>query len=182
MSSINGFPALQFDGTDYLSGASALAASLANAALFTVYSIGQIPSLAGSAKAAWTFSDTTVNNRFIYPNVAATTGAESIRWQDSAFNGTAGATFDTNVYDHVLVADANVSTFLNGVAGAANANVRTGNNPTALNALTIGALVQSGGPAGQFVGLVGRVLIYSGAHDAAQRLATRTWLRARFGL
>ncbi len=176
---LNGYPAISFANTagQHLAGAT-LATALDGADTFTVYHIGQLATLAGGNKTPWGSSNT--NDQYNYALFQGTNGNDGLVRGDPTQTATLSTSSPgTAVYDHVASYDgANATTYINGAAAASGANARA---PTC-TMFSVGTLLLSGTTSQTYQGVIGRLLVFNTVHDASQRLAVRTWLRARFGL
>ncbi len=156
-------PALQFDGADLLVGS--LGATIAQPV--TYYFILEPTSLAGTS--VWLDGDDATNRQFIGTNVTpnylrdsgstrnAGTPTTAIHGVCVIFNGASGALYVDNMRTASVVD-----------TGDTGAN--------SIDAVSVGAnFLGSNG----FVGFMWEVLIYQGAHTAAQRAQVAAYLKAR---
>ncbi len=175
--SINGRAALVFDGTDdNLTGATALAGLIDQSAPYTAYFLGQLSGNLSSPRAMFGASNS--GTAYAYHFHQNTDGYG--RGSASVTNNGTQTPGTTNPFDYTAVyTGSNISTWVNGVASlSAAANTVA----PVCDLFSIGCLIYGGGIQQPWNGLIGRILIYSVAHDSTTRGAISAGLRTLYGL
>lgn len=179
---INGRPAMTFDGVgNYLEEAVALGAILDGSQTYSAYWIARADDVAGNFRSMLAIGNTADSTQLWYHYLAQITGVDNISRRAPNVTNAGIAVATGSPFDFCAVYDGAVnSTWVNGavsVNAAANASA-----PTGCDRFGIGVHIAGASRVQLWNGLIGRVVVYLGAHDTTTRVATSAWLRSRFGL
>lgn len=158
-----------------LEGASALAALIGGAINLTVYSVHALSSNAAQS-ATWCIGTVANTGEYMGPLNGATTGSTNVHRNTGVFSGVV-----QNTTSPVVVSMVNTPTTCSAWSNGSVANTAANALAPACDLFAVGGLRLSGGYTQHMTGVVGDIIVFLGAHTAAQRMYVEQLIAAKYG-